>query len=441
MELLTLLLLVLLNAVLVLSEMSVVSSRRLRLERWTEEGRPGAAAALQLATEPAHFLSTVQIGMSAIGIFSGALSEATLSGHVAEFFAGFGVAQPYAGRLALVIVVAVVSSCYLLFGELVPKRLALRNPESIASALAPVMQSVTRLAFPLVKAFSAASDAVLRLFRTSPQEPLVTEEDINVLMEQGAQAGVFERQEQVMVSRVLGLDERRVASAMTPRGDIVWLDLNDPFEVNRQKMLVSPHSRFPLCKDGLTDVIGVVDARSLLEDAFLGRRIDLANRAEKPLYVPEVLTVMKVLETFKKHRQHFALVVDEYGELQGLVTMSDIMETLVGDIATVEYAAEPDIVRRDDGSLLVDGSVSPERFKEATGLEEPLPAEESGSYQTLGGFTMLQLEHIPQVGDKFESCGFRFEVLDMDGNRVDKLLVTRLAASGPKADAGETARS
>ena len=426
MELLILLLLVLLNAGFVLSEMSVVSSRRLRLERWTEEGRPGAAAALRLASEPAHFLSTVQIGMSAIGIFSGALGEATLSADLGEFFASVGVPQPYVGRLSLAVVALGIASVYLVFGELVPKRLALRNPEGIATALAPLMQSLTRLAFPLVKAFSAASDAVLRVFSTPPQEPLVTEEDINVLMEQGAQAGVFERQEQVMVSRVLGLDERRVASAMTPRVDIVWLDLSDPFEVNRQKMLVSPHSRFPLCKDGLDEIIGVLDSRSLLEDAFEGRRVDLAARAQRPLYVPEVLTVMKVLETFKKHRQHFALVVDEYGELQGLVTMSDVMETLVGDITTVEDRTEPDIVRRDDGSLLIDGSVSPERFREATGLEEELPAEHSGSYQTLGGFTMMQLEHIPQVGDKFESCGFRFEVLDMDGNRVDKLLVTRL---------------
>jgi len=329
-----------------------------------------------------------------------------------------------------------MASCYLLFGELVPKRLALRNPEGIATALAPLMRSLTRLAFPLVRAFSAASDAVLRAFGTPPQEPLVTEEDINVLMEQGAQAGVFERQEQVMVSRVLGLDERRVASAMTPRVDIVWLDLSDPFEVNRQKMLITPHSRFPLCKDGMDEVVGVVDARSLLEDAFEGRRIDLAARAQRPLYVPEVLTVMKVLETFKKHRQHFALVVDEYGELQGVVTMSDVMETLVGDIATVEDRAEPDIVRRDDGSLLIDGSVSPERFKEATGLQEGLPGERSGSYQTLGGFTMMQLEHIPQVGDKFDSCGFRFEVLDMDGNRVDKLLVTRMADAS-RTDTGD----
>jgi len=440
MELLTLLLLVLLNAVFVLSEMSVVSSRRLRLERWTEEGRSGAAAALQLASEPAHFLSTVQIGMSAIGILSGALGEATLSGYVAEFFTGVGVVQPHAGRLSLGLVVIGIASFYLLFGELVPKRLALRNPESIATALAPLMQSLTRLAFPLVKAFSAVTDSILRMFGTSPREPLVTEEDINVLMEQGAQAGVFERQEQVMVSRVLGLDERRVTSAMTPRVDIVWLDLSEPFEANRQKMLESAHSRFPLCKDGLDEIVGVLDARSLLEDAFQGRRVDLASRAQKPLYVPEVLTVMKVLETFKKHRRHFALVVDEYGELQGLVTMSDVMETLVGDIATVEQAAEPDIVRRDDGSLLIDGSVSPERFREATGLEQDLPREHSGSYQTLGGFTMMQLEHIPQVGDKFESCGFRFEVLDMDGNRVDKLLVTLLPADGPKTDVGGVAQ-
>jgi magnesium and cobalt exporter, CNNM family len=429
MELLILLSLILLNGVFAMSEMSVVSSRKVRLEQWADEGRPGARVALALANEPGDFLSTIQIWITAIAISTGALGEATVAKDLAGQFSAFSLLRPYADTLALAVVLVGVTLCSLIIGELVPKRLALRNPEGIASATARPMQLLSQLASPLTKALSIATEAVLRLFGIQAlQGPPITQEEIKVLMEQGARAGVFEKHEQVMVSRVFRMDERRLASAMTPRVDIAYLDLNEPFDANRQKLLDSPHSRFPLCKDGLDHIVGIVHAKALLDDAFAGRIANLASHASKPLYLPDTLTVMELLEMFKKRRQHLALVVDEYGELQGLVTMTDVMETLVGDIPTVEEAYEPDIVRREDGSLLMDGAVAAERFREVTGLEQQLPGEDTGSYHTLGGFVMMQLGRVPQVGDKFESSGFRFEIVDMDGNRVDKLLVSPTAA-------------
>jgi len=428
MELLILLLLILLNGVFAMSEMSVVSARKVRLEQWADEGRHGASVALALANEPGDFLSTIQIGITSVAVLSGALSEATVAKDLAEQFSAFSPLRPYADTLALGVVVVGVTLCFLIIGELVPKRLALRNPEGIASVIARPMQLLSKLASPLAKTLSLTTEAVLRLFgiQALPGPP-ITQEEIKVLMEQGAQAGVFERHEQVMVSRVFRMDERRLASAMTPRVDITYLDMNDSFETNRQKLVASPHSRFPLCKGGLDDIVGIVHAKALLDDAFEGRVADLASHATKPLYLPDTLTVMELLEMFKKRRQHLALVVDEYGELQGLVTMTDVMETLVGDIPTVEEAYEPDIVRREDGSLLIDGTVAVERFRDVTGLEEQLPGEDTGSYHSLGGFVMMQLGRVPQVGDKFESSGFRFEIVDMDRNRVDKLLVSRSA--------------
>jgi len=276
-----------------------------------------------------------------------------------------------------------------------------------------------------------ASEVVLRLLGVrASQAPPVTEEEINILMEQGAQAGVFEKHEQALVSRVFRLDDQLIASAMTPRGDIEYFDLNESFDANRQKVLRNAHSRFVVCKGGLDEIVGILRAKSLLDAALDGKPFDFAANARKPLYVPDTLTIFELLEEFKKHRQHLALVVDEFGELQGLVTMNDVMETLVGDVATVEDESQPDIVRRDDGSWLVDGDVAIERFREAMGLDHELPDESGGAYRTLGGLAMKLLGRVPKLGDRFTSGDYRFEVIDMDRNRVDKLLVTKVDGAG-----------
>jgi putative hemolysin len=421
--------LIILSGVFVMSEMAIVSARKARLQQWCEDGRTGAGRALALANKPANFLSTIQLGITVIAILSGALGEAALSEKVADSLSQIAWLRPYADRLAFWIPVTGIAVFSLILGELVPKRLALLNPEGIASAMAWPMEVISAIAFPLVRLVSFVTDLVLWLLRVrAPVHSPITKEEINVLMEQGAKAGVFEKHEQALVSRIFRLDDQSIRSVMTPRSEIVYFDLNDSFETNRQKLLRSVHTRFLICKDGLGDVVGMLRAKSVL-DAFLeGKPFDFASDAVKPLYVPETLTMIELLEAFKKHRQHLALVVDEYGELQGLVTINNVMGTLVGDVASVEDELQPEIVQREDGSWLVDGNIPIERFREAMKLDHKLPGEGMQAYRTLAGFAMLRLGRVPQVEDQFVSDGLRFEVVDMDQNRVDKLIVSRIGA-------------
>ena len=436
MEMLVLLLLFVVNGVFSMSEMAVVSSRKARLQQLFDEGRTGAGAALELANDPSHFLSTIQVGITIIGVSSGVLGEATLSASVAAWLSQWAVLAPHAKGIAVALVVSGITIGSLLIGELVPKRLALVNPEAVASAIAKPMNWLSALVYPVVRVLSLATDAILRLLGSrAVHSPPVTEEEIRVLMEQGAEAGVFEEHEHELVSRVFRMDELRVTSVMTPRTDIVYLDLEDPEETLLQRITDAPHSRFPVARGDLDNVEGIVEVKALLADLVRGHRIDLVSRLVKPLYIPETLTVTDLLASFKVHRQTMAFIVNEYGELQGLATLNDAMQALVGDIAAVDDGGDQDIVKRDDGSWIVDGGVSVDRFKETLAIEEPLPEEDSGSYNTLGGFAMLQLGRVPQVADHFEWNGLRFEVVDMDRNRVDKLIVARRepAAAAPTA--------
>ena len=417
--------LIILSGVFVMSEMAIVSSRKARLQQWSEAGRMDAGRALALANKPANFLSTAQLGITVISVLSGAMGEATLSEQVAASLSQIAWLQPYADRVAFWIPVTGIAMFSLILGELVPKRLALLNPEAIASAMARPMEVISAIAFPLVWLMSFVTDRVLWILGVRALvHPPITEEEINVLMEQGAEAGVFEKHEQALVSRIFRLDDQSIRSVMTPRSDIVYFNLNDSFETNRQKLLHSGHSRFLICKGGLGEVVGVLRAKSVL-DAFLeGKPFDFASDTDKPLYVPETLTMIELLEVFKKHRQHLALVIDEYGELQGLVTMNNVMGILVGDVATVEDESQPEIVQREDGSWLVDGNISIERFREVMKLDYRLTGEGIQAYRTLGGFAMMRLGHVPQVEDQFVSDNLRFEIVDMDRNRVDKLIVS-----------------
>ena len=430
MELLVLLLLFVVNGVFSMSEMAVVSSRKARLQQLFDEGRGGAGAALELANEPGHFLSTIQVGITIIGISSGALGEATLSSSVAAWLAQWPAIAPHAKGIAVALVVSGITIGSLLIGELVPKRLALVNPEAVASVIAKPMNWLSALVYPVVRVLSLATDAILRLLGSrAVHSPPVTEEEIRVLMEQGAEAGVFEEHEHELVSRVFRMDELRVTSVMTPRTDIVYLDLDDPEETLLQRITDAPHSRFPVARGDLDTIEGIVEVKRLLADLVRGNKIDLVSRLVKPLYIPETLTVIDLLASFKVHRQTMAFIVNEYGELQGLATLNDAMQALVGDIAAVDDGGDKDIVKRDDDSWIIDGGVSVDRFKETLAVEEPLPEEDTGSYNTLGGFAMLQLGRVPQVADHFEWNGLRFEVVDMDRNRVDKLIVARLGQS------------
>lgn len=440
MELFVLLFLFILNGLFSMSEMAVVSARKARLQQLFEEGRPGAGTALELANEPSHFLSTIQVGITIIGVTSGVFGEATLSADLAQWLAQWSILAPHAKGIAVTLVIAGITIGSLLIGELVPKRLALVNPEAVASAFARPMSLLSSLVYPVVRLLSIATDAVLQLLgKRAVASPPVSEEEIRVLMEQGAEAGVFEEHEHELVSRVFRMDELRVTAVMTPRTDIVYLNLEEPLETLMHRLTDTPHSRFPATRGDLDNVEGIVEVKALLADLVRGQKIDLQTRLMKPLYIPETLTVMDLLASFKKHRQTMAFIVNEYGELQGLATLNDAMQALVGDIAAVDDGGDRDIVKRDDVSWLVDGGVSVDRFKEALSVEEPLPEEDTGGYNTLGGFAMLQLGRVPQVTDHFEWNGLKFEVVDMDRNRVDKLLVSRLpqpAVSAPQGEAG-----
>jgi putative hemolysin len=430
MELLILLLLIALNGVLVLSEMAIVASRKARLQQLADEGRPGASTALALANDPGPFLSTTQIGITVIGIASGAFAAETVARRLAGFLARFAVLEPHAATLALVIVVTGITVGSLVLGELVPKRIALLHPEATASAIARPMRFLLWLVFPLVNAISVATEAVLRLFGSPAHAaPPISQEEIRVLMRQGTAAGVFDQNEQAMVARVFRMDERRVTSAMTPRTEIRFLDLELPFETNRATLLQSPHSRFPLCKGGLGTIVGIVRAKGLLDSALQGRPFDLVPDAGQPLYVPESLTLTDVLEAFRQHRSHLALVVDEYGDIQGLVTLANVMQALVGEIGSVEQSGDSPIVRRDDGSWLVEGALTVQRLHETSGLETAVPVSDD-EYNTLAGFVLANLRRMPRAGDRFDAGSYRFEVIDMDHQRVDKVLISQLPRAG-----------
>lgn len=422
-EILIILFLTLLNAVFVMSEMAIVSSRKVRLQNMANQGDAKANVALKLANDPNQFLATVQVGITLIVIVSGAFGEGTISKRLVPVLNDFPLFAPYSDAIASTIAILLITYLTLVIGELVPKRLALNNPERIAAAVAIPMRMFAKFASPIVHVLSASNDTVVRLIGIQPStDPQVTEEEIKVLIEQGTEAGTFEEAEQDMVERVFRLGDRRISALMTPRPDIIWLDLEDSSENSREKMLGSGHSRFPVCQGDLDHALGVIHVTDLLSRCLANQSLDLTVSLRQPLYVPESTRGLKVLELFKQTGTHIALVVDEYGVIQGLVTLNDILEEIVGDLPSIEQQEEPLVVQREDGSWLLDGMLSVEEFVELFEAEE-ISAEQRGNYHTLGGFVIMQLGRIPTAADHFEWNGLRLEVMDMDGNRVDKVLV------------------
>ena len=414
-----------------MSELAVVSSKRIRLEKLSENGSRGAKAALQLADHPSRFLSTVQVGITLIGIFNGAFGEASLVARLAPQIATVPLFGDFAREIALGIVVIGITFASIVLGELVPKRIAMQHPEAVATVIAAPMQWLSRIVSPFVKILSVATDAILRLLglHKSPKNT-VTEEEIAGMIKEGTHAGVFEKTEQDIVTRALRLDDERLGALMTPRGDLEFIDLNDSIEQNLAKVADSPFSRFPVCRGNRANVIGIVHAGDLFEQAIRGNslsNIDIEGATKLPLYVPESVSAMDLLETLKKHRSELALIVDEYGEIGGMVTLSDVMGALVGEVTVVDDAEqEADAMQRDDGSWLIDGGVSLGRFRELLNTEVRFPEEASGTYHTLAGFVLTQLGHIPRASEHFEWDDFRFEVVDMDRQRIDRLLVSRI---------------
>jgi len=419
-EILVLFLLLLLNSLFVLSEMAVVSSRKARLQQQANEGDKRAGRALNLAQNPSTFLSTVQIGITLISILLGAVSGPMFSIPLAGILKRWPLLDPYADSLALVIVVVVITGLSLVVGELVPKRLALHDPEKIAASISGTMTFVSKLFSPLVWLLGRTTDFILQIIGITPgKESPITEEEIQLLMGQGTEAGIFAEAEQEMVEGVFSLSDSRVYSLMSPRTDVVWLDVTDTADEIRRKISESPYSRFPVCQDSLDSVLGFIKARDLLAPPNLSSdEFKLKDKLRPAMYIPETMLASRALEVFKEKNAELMFVIDEFGSLQGLLTLNDIIEEIVGDIEV-----EPQAMQRQDGSWLLDGMLEVDNFKEIFKVDA-LPHEDE--YETLSGFVMMSLGRMPQAADHFEWNGLRFEVMDMDGHRVDKVLVTTL---------------
>jgi putative hemolysin len=425
-EVLFIFLLVMANGVLSMSEFAIISARKERLQRRAEAGHRGARGAMYLLGELDRFLSTIQVGITLVGILAGAIGGATAAHSLAAWIATFPALQPFARTIALALVALVITYFTLILGELVPKRVALSNPERIAILVARPMRVLAKIVNPAVWLLSKSTDLTLRVLGvTGDDRPAITEDEIRAMLQQGTDAGVIEEVEQDMVESVFLLNDRPASALMTPRHEVMWLDLEDSPEELKAQIVDAPFSRFPVGRESLDVVLGEVKAKDLLVRAWAGEPFDLEQIMQRPLYVPEIMPALKVLEEFRASGTQMALVIDEYGSVEGLVTLTDILEAIVGDIPAPDQPEEPQAIQREDGTWLADGMLTTDEFRRAFDLRE-LPGEDQGLYQTLAGFVVMHLGRVPSVTDSFEWHGMRFEVMDMDGPRVDKVLVTFL---------------
>jgi putative hemolysin len=409
--------------------MALTASRRARLQVMVEAGDAGAQVAMDLHENPTKFLSTVQIGITSIGVLNGIVGEAAFSEPLAQWLnTAFNIRPKIAGISATALVVMCITFLTIIFGELVPKRLGQMYPEIVARMVAQPMEWLSLAARPFVKLLSWCTEATLRLLgvRGGPNRS-VTEEEIAASLEEGVDAGVIEAQEHQMVRNVFRLDDRPVGSMMIPRTDIVWLDAAAPIEEVLKVIVDQEHSRYPVCRGGLNDVLGVVSAQTLLQQLLQGQPLSLTEKLLPPVFVPETLSGMELLDQFRASSAQLVFVVDEYGEVQGVITVRDVMETITGEFTT-PAAEDAWAIQREDGSWLFDGLIPAPELKDRLGLRD-LPEEDRGRYNTLAGMVMLLLGRLPQTTDSVEWENWRFEVVDLDGKRVDKVLVTALQPS------------
>ena len=417
--------LILLNGLFAMSEIALVSVRKVRLEQAAARGSKGASAALALADAPTRLLSTVQIGITLITLAQGAFGESAFKEGLGHWIAQWPHLASVAGELATAIVLVAIGAASLVFGELVPKRIALLYPEAIATVVARPMLWLARAAAPFVRALSWATDAIVAPFgRRTQNTPPVTEEDIKGLLAQGASAGVFEADETRIASRVFNLDDYTVERIMTPRADMVVIDIEADASDIEALLKQSHYTLYPVVKGDVANVIGVIDSGDLLAHFLKSGRLMPERVRKDPVFVPETVSVLDLLSLFKRTRVSMAFVVDEHGEVLGLVTLKDVLEAIVGDLGEEDEPAGSDAVRRSDGSWLLDGAMTLDRFHELWPNAPVFPGESDAAYRTLGGFIMAELGRLARVGDLAWLAGWRFEVLDLDGKRVDKLLVT-----------------
>lgn len=425
-ELIVVLLLTLLNGLLAMSELAIVSSRPVRLRQLIERDVVGSRRALALATDPGRFLSTVQIGITLVGVLSGAFSGATLGLRVTDWLMDLGVPDRAADVLGIGAVVVAITYLSLIIGELVPKRIALRNPEAIAVRVAPAMMFLARVMSPLVWILDASGRAVLRMLgQHGVAEDKVTEEEIRTLVAEAETAGVLEPGEKEMIAGVMRLGDAPVRAVMTPRREVDMIRLSDSPQAVHEAIKSSPHSRLPAYETDPDEVLGVIQAKDLLHAFMSGSEPDIRSHVRPAPIVPDTVDARDVVAILKGSTVHIGLVVDEYGHFEGVVTSADILEAIVGEFHTEEGSPEPMIVRRDDGSLLLSGWTPAEQFQELTGI--PLPDDRS--YHTVAGFVLDSLGALPETGECFETHGWRFEIVDLDGRRIDKVLVSRVPAA------------
>ncbi len=416
--------LILINGLFSMTEIAVLSARRVRLTRTATDGNAGAATAIKLQQHPETFLSTVQVGITLIGILSGAFGGALLAGKFSDLVARSVLLAPYANMIGFGIVIVTITYFTLIFGELVPKNLALNKPELIASTFSRPMNLISRLTAPVVWLLSRSTALVLKVFRIREStDAAITEEEIKAHIAHGTEIGILDETEQELIESIIKLDDQRVTAFMTSRLKILWLDLEEDVEINRQKLIDSPFSRLPVCRESLDNIVGIVKSRDLLSHLLKSGDLDLETVLKQPVYVPESITGLELLEVFKKSHSLMALVIDEFGAVEGLVTMNDVLEEIVGHLP-VGGVTHQSIVQREDGSWLIDGYISIVDLKDLLG-ENFFPDTERKQYQTLAGFILARLEKVPTVGEAFKWRGYVFEVVDMDGRRIDKVMVTK----------------
>lgn len=418
------LVLLVVNGILAMTEIAVVASRRARLRQMADAGGAGAKIALQLAESPNRFLSTVQVGITLVGILAGAFGGATLSRELAGVIREVSWLAEYADRIAFFVVVAVITYLSLVIGELVPKRLGLSAPEVIAARMARPMHWLSRAASPLVAFLSGTTEGLLRLFGFKPgKEAVVSEEEVRVMMQEGLRAGAFNKVESEIIHSALDLDRLPVREIMTPRPKVIWLGLRDTHEQVWHKIVVSGHTHFPVYEDNRDNVVGIISIKAIYANLAASCPVEIKSLMTRPLIVPETQMVLNLVETFKQSGKHVAMVTDEFGVIVGLVTLNDVMEAVMGEFPSQGSRARPEIKARPDGTWLADAMI------DLASVERALPGFTFGpgsrsDYQTLAGYVVKVVGHVPREGETLEAQGYIFEVLDMDRHRVDKVLIT-----------------
>jgi putative hemolysin len=433
MEIALLFALILLNGAFAMSEIALVTARKTRLQKLVDEGDSAAIAAVKLGADPTRFLSTIQIGITSIGVLNGIVGEAALAPPLALWLMSLGLPTPYAGYAGTGLVVVLITYFSIVLGELVPKRLGQANPEAVARLVAKPINMLAIATQPFVHLLSGSTKALLRLLGVQDKAgSSVTEEEIHAVLAEGTSAGVIESHEHTMVRNVFLLDDRQIGSLMVPRSDVVVLDMRLGFEDNLKRIDASDHARFPLVDGSMDNVLGIVNARQLLSRVAHGGVPDLQHLMQAPLYVPETLTGMELLENFRSSDVHMACVIDEYGEVQGIVTLKDLIEAITGEF----QSRNPETswaVQRADGSWLLDGHIPVPELKDRLGLSS-VPEEERGRYHTLSGMMMLLTGRLPKIADTIQWQDWNFEIVDMDRKTIDKVLASQMVNGTSKTD-------